>query len=71
MTDVPQDRFAEMVTWAMCSMASGGGPGKCDPDRCVCGAEGKAIAKVIYDNGYILTDRGEGTLAVTTPTWRT
>jgi hypothetical protein len=54
MTDVSQEQFAEMVTWAMCEMAQGGGPGKCDPSHCVCGAEGEAVARSIYGNGYRL-----------------
>jgi hypothetical protein len=70
MTDITQERFAEMITWAMCRMANGGGPGKCDPAHCVCGAEGEAVARSVYGNGYVLVERGEGTKAVTTPTWR-
>lgn len=62
--DVDQDRFAALITWAMCRMAGGAGIGKCDPERCVCGAEGKTVAAELYGNGYVLTERGEGTKMV-------
>lgn len=49
-----EDQVAELVTWAMCEMAEGGGQGCCDPLHCVCGAEGKFVAKKLYGQGYKL-----------------
>lgn len=70
MADVSQKQFAELVTWTMCQMASGAGPGKCDPSYCVCGTEGEVVAKSLYDRGYVLVERNEGTRSDLTPTWR-
>lgn len=47
-----ESQFAELVTWAMCKMAAGGGPGKCDPNHCVCGEEGRQVAQELYSQGY-------------------
>jgi len=52
-----QDEFAELVTWAMCRLAGGGGKGMCDPTHCVCGAEGKAVADSLYSKGYTLVSK--------------
>ena len=56
MAHVPEHRFAELVTWAMCRMADGGGPGNCDPSHCVCGAEGDFVAKSLYEAGFRLLE---------------
>lgn len=54
-TILTEDQFAELVTWSMCEMADGAGQNKgCDPERCVCGAEGKFVAKKLYSQGYKL-----------------
>lgn len=51
-TILTEDQVAELVTWAMCEMAGGAGEGKCDPERCVCGAEGRVVANRMYSEGY-------------------
>jgi hypothetical protein len=51
-TVLTESQFAELVTWSMCEMAAGGGPGKCDPTHCVCGAEGDSVAQKLYGKGY-------------------
>jgi len=52
---VSEQEFADALTWAICKMADGGGRGKCDPDHtCVCGAEGRFIAREIYGSGYVV-----------------
>lgn len=51
-TILSESTFAELVTWAMCEMADGEGPGKCDPDHCVCGGEARFIARKLYSQGY-------------------
>ena len=56
MRKIPEKQFAEMITWVMCAMAKGGGIGKCDPEHCVCGAEGRIVAGQIYGNGYGLVE---------------
>lgn len=52
MTEVPEKQFAERLTWAFCEASRGGGPGKCDPEYCVCGAEGREVAAIIYKAGW-------------------
>ncbi len=56
MAYVSEERFADLVTWVMCRMASGGGPGKCDPSHCVCGTEGKVVARALHHDGYRLLE---------------
>ena len=58
-TEISESTLAELVTWAMCEMAQGGGPGKCSPDHCVCGAEGRFVARKLHESGYRLHRGGE------------
>lgn len=62
-----EHELAELVTWAMCKMANGSGPGKCDPLHCVCGPEGLHVAREIYSKGYVLVP--PATSAVSVPNW--
>jgi hypothetical protein len=54
MNEISESSFADLVTWAMCKMADGGGPGKCDPEHCVCGAEGRFVARRLHEMGFRL-----------------
>lgn len=42
-----QEEIATIAGWALCAEENGGGPGKCDLNKCVCGSEGKAIARAL------------------------
>lgn len=54
MNEISESTFSELVTWAMCKLAAGGGPGKCDPNHCCCGNEGRFVARELYEKGYRL-----------------
>ncbi len=59
-TPMAEHEFAELVTWSMCKIADGGGPGKCDPFHCVCGIEGRVVARDLYSQGYLLVKGPKG-----------
>jgi membrane-associated PAP2 superfamily phosphatase len=40
------------LTWALCAAAGGSGPGKCDPDHCVCGGEASAVLVALRMSGW-------------------
>lgn len=42
-----QEEIATIAGWALCAEENGGGPGKCDLNKCVCGSEGKAVARAL------------------------
>jgi hypothetical protein len=43
------ERVARAITWALCANAGGAGPGKCDPEHCNCGQEGRAVARAALE----------------------
>jgi hypothetical protein len=66
--------MSDILAWAICAAAGGAGPGKCDLDHCVCGAEARQLHAVLAERGYAIVktdiDPGSPTDISLQPTFR-
>lgn len=49
---------AKFLADRLCEIA-GGAVGKCDPEHCVCGGEGRELAKAIEASGYAIVPKDD------------